>query len=214
MGTLYWQLNDCWPVVSWSSIDYFGRWKAVQYTVKEAYKPVLFAISIEKEKIIVNAVSDYLVKNEGELRVQIINLSGDTIKSWHQKLTIKPNLSEQIFTSPFNYSNADSSNIFTYTEFRSSGGDIFNSYTFNCKPDNLNLKNPDISVKVEKKEDGSYIILLSKYPAFYVQITSPSQDFKVDNNYFNMFPNEEYRVKVIKGNVDGIEVKSLFDYIK
>ena len=42
MGTLFWQLNDCWPVTSWSSVDYYGRWKAFQYEAKRSFNPILF----------------------------------------------------------------------------------------------------------------------------------------------------------------------------
>lgn len=214
MGTLYWQLNDCWPVVSWSGIDYFGKWKAVQYTIRDAYKPILLTSHVEQGKVITNAVSDYLEAKEGILNVQIINLSGDVVKSWQQTLTVKPNCSEQIFTTQYNYSIADLSSIFTYTEFRSNGVEAYNNYNFYCKPGNLKLQNPEIKTKIERGEDGDYIILSCKRPAFYVQLISPSQDFKVDNNYFNMLPNQEYKVKLLKGNTDGFEVKSLFDYIK
>jgi beta-mannosidase len=41
MGSLYWQINDCWPVASWSSIDYFGRWKALHYTARRIFAPVI-----------------------------------------------------------------------------------------------------------------------------------------------------------------------------
>ena len=48
MGTLYWQLNDCWPVASWSSRDYFGNWKALHYAAQDVFAPI--SISIEKNK--------------------------------------------------------------------------------------------------------------------------------------------------------------------
>jgi beta-galactosidase/beta-glucuronidase len=43
-GTVYWQTNDCWPVASWSSLDYFGRWKALHYAARRFYAPVLLSI--------------------------------------------------------------------------------------------------------------------------------------------------------------------------
>ena len=47
MGALYWQINDCWPVASWSSIDYFGRWKALQYYAKRFYSDLLISPTVE-----------------------------------------------------------------------------------------------------------------------------------------------------------------------
>ena len=49
MGAIYWQLNDCWPVASWSSIDYFGRWKALHYEAKRFFAPVLLSCCEEGE---------------------------------------------------------------------------------------------------------------------------------------------------------------------
>ena len=60
MGTLYWQLNDCWPAVSWSGIDYFGRWKALHYHVKKAYKKILVSMTEDNGILRVYIVSDAL----------------------------------------------------------------------------------------------------------------------------------------------------------
>lgn len=214
MGTLYWQLNDCWPVVSWSSIDFYNRWKAVHYTIRDAYKPILLVNKVDPKEILVNAVSDELKQVEGSLRTKVYDLQGNIIKEWSFGKTIKPNSSALIQTIANEYSRSDTSNQFIYSEFETKSGDLFTSYTFNCKPGYLKLVNPEIEFRVEKCTDGVYINLTSKHPAFYVQISSTSDDFKVDDNYFNMLPNREYRIKLMKGDGDKIEVKSLFDFLK
>jgi beta-mannosidase len=50
MGSLYWQLNDTWPVASWASLDYHGRWKALHYTARNFYAPVLVSGVEDMEK--------------------------------------------------------------------------------------------------------------------------------------------------------------------
>ena len=62
MGSIFWQLNDCWPVASWSSIDYYGRWKALQYYARRFYAPILVSPHVEDGSLKVYIVSD---KTEG-----------------------------------------------------------------------------------------------------------------------------------------------------
>jgi len=214
MGTLYWQLNDCWPVVSWSSIDFCNRWKAVHYTICDAYKPILLVNKIDQQGISVDAVSDELKQVEGSLRARVYDLQGNVIKERTFNKTIKPNSSESIQFIPYEFSKSDTSNLFIYSEFEAKPGELYSSYAFSCKPGFLKLVNPEIEVKIEKCVDGTYLNLTSKRPALYVQISSSTPEFKVSDNYFNMLPNRNYRVKLIKGDADIIEVKSLFDTLK
>ena len=65
-GLLYWQLNDCWPVASWSSIDYFGRWKALHYYAKRFFAPLLLSCKEEgilTQDININAAPNHCIKN-------------------------------------------------------------------------------------------------------------------------------------------------------
>jgi len=213
MGTLYWQMNDCWPGVSWSGIDFYKRWKAVQYTIREAYKPILVSAEVREKEITIRAVSDYQVPVEGELKVLYCSLNGDILRRWVNPVTIKPNISEQILKVTNECSLADSSNVFVYVEFESNNGESFSYTSFYCKAGNLKLLNPAIKVKIEKIDERSTLVLTSSIPAFYVQISSALPGFKVDNNYFNMLPGKEYRINVLAGDVDKIEIKSLFDFL-
>lgn len=213
MGTLYWQMNDSWPGVSWSGIDFYGRWKALQYAVREAYKPILISTDVNDKEITIKAVSDFQTPTEGELTVLLYNFNGDILKKWINPATIKPNLSEQIFKIPNELNRADSSNTFIYIGFESKTGEQFYTYSYNCKQGNLKLVNPEIKVKIEKIVEEYTIILTANYPAFNVQILSVSPDFKVENNYFNILPGKEYRVKILNGDDKDLLVKSLFDYL-
>jgi len=67
-GTLYWQLNDCWPVASWSSLDYFGRWKALHYAARRFYAPVLLSIEDDPPRHGVYVTNDQRDPWEGSLR--------------------------------------------------------------------------------------------------------------------------------------------------
>jgi beta-mannosidase len=81
MGTLYWQLNDTWPVVSWSGRDYFGRWKALHWAAREAFSPVLVSPRIHGDSVEVWGVSDLLERGEGTLRLSLLDFTGTEL--WH-----------------------------------------------------------------------------------------------------------------------------------
>lgn len=93
MGTLYWQLNDCWPVVSWSSVDYYNRWKALHYFTRTAFEKVLVSFEENEGKLDVYLVSDYLNVNPGQLNLRLMDFNGNLI--WHdtQDISLEGNTS-------------------------------------------------------------------------------------------------------------------------
>ncbi|MGB8646354.1 MAG: glycoside hydrolase family 2 protein [Anaerolineae bacterium] len=80
-GTLYWQLNDCWPVASWSSIDYFGRWKALHYASRRFYAPILLSIEDAGEQMGLFVTNDTPAPWSGEVRWSLETLAGACLKS-------------------------------------------------------------------------------------------------------------------------------------
>ena len=96
MGSIFWQLNDCWGVASWSSIDYYGRWKALQYYARRFYAPVLVSPHVEDGMLKTYIVSDKVQALSGDLRLRIIGLDGKMVKEMHQPVTV-PGLSSQVY---------------------------------------------------------------------------------------------------------------------
>src|SRR5262245_66299241 len=78
-GSLYWQLDDCWPVASWSSIDYFGRWKALQYSARRFFAPVLASVVEENGVVKVWGISDRRNDTPARLTVKLIDFAGKQI---------------------------------------------------------------------------------------------------------------------------------------
>src|SRR5579884_4117786 len=76
MGSLYWQLDDCWPVASWSSIDYYGRWKALQYAARRFFAPVLVSPADENGNLRVYLVSDRRTDVPAHLVLRVVDLEG------------------------------------------------------------------------------------------------------------------------------------------
>ena len=86
-GALYWQLNDCWPVSSWASIDYYGRWKALQYATRRFYAPVLLTAEVEKGGVSVAVTNDLAVAWKGEVRWSLESLAGEVVASGREAVT-------------------------------------------------------------------------------------------------------------------------------
>lgn len=86
MGTLYWQLNDCWPVTSWSSVDYFNNWKAAHYMVKRSYRETIISFNKADSTIEVYCINDALKNKNGTLKIQFMDFYGNV--NWSKTLNI------------------------------------------------------------------------------------------------------------------------------
>lgn len=116
MGTLYWQINDCWPVASWSSIDYYGRWKALQYYSRDAYAEVLVSPYASGKQVVFKVISDRLQKMKGELEITTLTLEGQTVFSKRVSLELGANGCEDVasITTTELYGGQKENEVFTY----------------------------------------------------------------------------------------------------
>lgn len=80
MGSLFWQLNDCWPVASWASVDYFGRWKALQYGARRFFEPLLVSACEEGTSVELHVTNENLVRAEGTLTWKFLHVDKGLIR--------------------------------------------------------------------------------------------------------------------------------------
>ena len=100
MGSLYWQINDCWPAASWSSIDVYGRWKALQYFARRAFAPVLLSAWREDDRIVMHGVNDTLAAAQGTLTLRLIDFRGTVLRTHAQPVHLAANSSTRIGSYP------------------------------------------------------------------------------------------------------------------
>jgi beta-mannosidase len=193
MGTMYWQLNDCWPVVSWSGMDYKGRWKALQYFVKEAYKDILVSPIEENDSIKVYLVSDRKYPVSGNLNLQLKDFSGSIIWERNNNVTVKEFSSSVYFSELKNnlLQGNNTNEVVLSVKFEIMEGGQYKNNLYFVNPKDLSLPSmPGITFDIKKEGKGLMIYLQTDKLAKNLFLYSDDdQDFS--NNYFDLIPGEE-----------------------
>ncbi|MBR6322734.1 MAG: glycoside hydrolase family 2 protein, partial [Lachnospiraceae bacterium] len=221
MGAVIWQLNDCWPVASWSSIDYTGRWKAAHYYAKRFFAPLL--LSAEEEGLLtqdpnVNAepydvrkTVRFNVSNEtmNDTRAEIFwslrSADGTVKRSGSLRLAVPALTAVYADTLDF----GDAALYDDYVSFHgvTEDGESFGEGTVIFSvPKHFRYKDPKLSLRTE----GDEIIVSAASYAKSVEIRNADETLLLSDNYFDMDPGEK-RVKVLSGSLDGLTVRSVYD---
>ena len=152
MGSLYWQLNDCWPVASWSSLDYYGNWKALHYYAREFFAPVLVSVLEKDEHINLFVVNDGEGIKHAELELKLIRFDGEVLTTKKIETDIKANSSSQVYSLATSelLEGADPSSVLLRSSVKVDGNTISGSdHTF-VRPKELSL--PDQVLGFEYKK--------------------------------------------------------------
>lgn len=199
MGSLYWQFNDCWPVISWSGRDYYGRWKALQYFVKDAYNDVLISVDEKNERLKVYITNDKLTDASGTLNMQLCDFNGKKLWKKDTAVIVKANSSGRYYDVCISdiLRNANMSNqVYLKTQFNCQSIETYNNLFYFAIPKELLLKKPDIKLNFQNEAPGNYTIRLrSNYLAKNIHLYIENADADFSNNYFDLLPNEDITIK-------------------
>jgi beta-mannosidase len=205
MGTLFWQLNDCWPVTSWSSLDYYGNWKALQYQAKRSFEELLLSVKEESNKYEVFLVNDSFEKLSGKLELELFSFDGKLLWKKSKDVSVEENSSTAIYE--ILKEDLKSFNIYQ-TVLKVKFNEVQSQYFF-VKPKDLQLQKPNIQIKIL---NDVMIEISSDVLAKDVFLSSENEVF-FEDNYFDLLPNEKRIIKLSKAAKE-IKVKSLFDAMK
>jgi beta-mannosidase len=200
MGSIYWQLNDCWPVASWSSLDYYGRWKALQYYARRFYSPLLVSPHLENGSFAVYVVSDKTTPTSAQLRVRLMTLDGSLINDSTQSIQI-PELSSKVYVqrplSEFvNANGTDSAKIFAVADLLVNGKPVSSNILYFAPTKQVNLPEAQIISELTSEAGGYRLRLSSKVLARSVYISLGDIDAKLSDNYINLIPGEAQDIRV------------------
>jgi len=220
MGTVIWQLNDCWPVASWSSIDYYGRWKALHYYAKRFFAPVL--LSCEEEGILTqdtnpnaepyeviksvrfNVSNETMRDREVTVEWQLRTATGEE-KECIETTVYVPALSA-VWLEKVPLSQAELYNDHVCYSLKENGEVIGEGSVIFCQPKYYKFADPQLSVRVE----GDEVVVTSEAYAKDVELLNENEDWVLSDNYFDMEPGER-RIKILRGSAEGVRVRSVFD---
>lgn len=220
MGAVYWQLNDCWPVISWSSIDYTGRWKALHYYAKRFFAPVMISCQEEswltqeanmnrqhfqfEKSIHLNVTNETLGDKEILVKWYVRNAAAEILRE--EQAMIQVPAQESVWLPKEELPEID---VFTqYVSFEAwengkciSEGTVIFSY-----PKYFRYENPELSCKVE----GNQITVSSPVYAKSVEILNEQENLVLSDNYFDL-NGDSRTVEILRGKPEGLKLRSVWD---
>jgi beta-mannosidase len=218
MGSLYWQLNDCWPVASWASIDYYGRWKALQYYARRFYNDLLVSPNEENSALQIYVVSDRQQTQPARLHVRLLDLSGKVLEEKSAEIQVKPLASDVYLSLPVTQllAQRERNHVFIAAELLVDGKAVSKNLYFFTPMKNITLPPPEITANIEAAGSGYRVTLHSAQLARDVYLSFGDADAKFSDNYIDLLPGETAQIEVTsKASLDqlreALKATSLYD---
>ncbi len=198
MGTLFWQHNDCWPVASWASRDYYGRWKAQHYYVRKAYDDILISPVVEGDDLKVYAVSDRLENTSGRLQLQVCQFDGTVVRHWDKSVGISGNDSRVCFSAPLAklLEGADRGTVYVRVDYTDKSGRVYHNNYCLGKQKDMDYPKVDLQTEVRPIEGGYEVTVSADKFARAVCLSVADNESVYSDNYFDVQPKSSVQVQV------------------
>lgn len=200
MGSLFWQLNDSWPVVSWSSIDYYGNWKALMYQSKRAFAPILINAIKEGDDVCVYLVSDELNdRDDVRLNVELMDFDGKVHGKWTQNGRLAAN-SSQIFmkkrADEWQGKLSAANSLLHFTLKDKNGATIADDVFYFAYPKDQELPEANIETSVRRRGDAIEMTLKTDKLARDIFVEVPVQGVRFTDNFFDLLPGQRKKITI------------------
>ena len=221
MGAIIWQLNDCWPVASWASIDYFGRWKAMHYAAKRFFAPIMISVEEEGELSQNPKINEYRTTPiERSLRLNVANetmqdvtgtvhwalrtADATIVREGSMELTI-PALSA-VWLDKMIFDDATLTGHYLSFDFTVNNEVVSEGTAIFCAPKHFDFVDPQLTAEAA----GDEIIVRASAFARQVWIESDDPDMLLSDNAFDMNGGNKH-VRVLRGRADNLRIRSVYD---
>ncbi|MGN6819826.1 MAG: beta-mannosidase [Sphingomonas sp.] len=217
MGSLYWQFNDCWPAISWSSIDYFGQWKALHYQAARSFAPLMLSAAIAEDGAAIHLVSDLLEDVRGGLIVELIDVAGICHGRETVPVAVDGNSAKIVHHVPASaLDQARSQGAWVlHARLVDDGVTLARDIRMTEEASRCRIPDPELTTRVV---DGRLIVRAERYArAVHLAIERDPADGAAANfteNFFDLLPGEERVVGLRDGVLDPaavVRATSLWD---
>lgn len=193
MGSMYWQINDCWPTISWSTIDYYGNWKAGHYQARNSYKEILVSATQKDDVISIYVISDRLKNISGELKISAYDFNGNALLKESKNITILANSSKVFLEKKISelLKNRKKEEVYLYVEFAENGNTTTENFFFFVPHKSLALPVPTIKTALSKSGDIYTIKVNTDLFAKNVYIYFDRIDVNLSENFFDLTAKSE-----------------------
>lgn len=188
MGAIYWQLNDCWPVASWASVDYYGRWKALMYSAKRFFAPVLLSAHENGLQVILNLSNETRDAFTGTVRWQIIDRAFTVYEQGELPASVcalsakdlpLPDLTQAL-------QGRETERLLAYALYDDQGQLVSQASLLFCKPKHFAFAAPQIQVAIEGSNGSFTLHVTADSYAKSVELDFAQYDLLLSDNYFDI----------------------------
>jgi beta-mannosidase len=222
MGSLYWQYNDCWPAISWSSIDYFGRWKALHYMARHFYAPLMISAleDPDSRSVEVFVTSDRPRPCEGTAIWNLSDTAGRALAGGTIAISIPERQSRSIQRLDLDDLARihGAGDLIVSIALQTDGEIVSRNMVTLVRPKNLRLQEPGLRAAVSLADGGFKVSLDSEKPALWTWIELENTDARLSDNFVHVHPNAAvdlivYPLKPITTAefMSALRVRSLYD---
>ncbi len=210
MGSLYWQLNDCWPAASWSSIDFLGNWKGLHFQAKKAFKNVLVSSVITNDTLKTYVINDEMKPQRGSFSVRLMDFKGEELWSMCDTTSVGSLSTELKYVLDLKKEKFNANDVVLETSFNNN-----TSYFYFSRPKDLALIPANIEQTITKTDSGFTIELASETLQKNVFLFTDSKG-RFSDNYFDMMPNERKIIefKTREYQLEDLRIKTLNQFVK